>query len=94
LGDPVRETGDIANTIYTIKAINPTSKQLFERVLLLNEEQKKFVQIILHLKSGCSTSEDRRDKFGVFWKFSICFLTRSTLLISININLLNSSHHI
>lgn len=31
---------EIAKTIYTIKAIKPASKQLFEKVLLLNKEQQ------------------------------------------------------
>ena len=36
---------EIAKTIYTIKAIKPASKQLFERVLLLNEEQQNLYKL-------------------------------------------------
>lgn len=36
---------EIAKTIYTIKAIKPASKQLFEKVLLLNEEQKNLYKL-------------------------------------------------
>lgn len=36
---------EIAKTIYTIKAIKPASKQLFERVLLLNEEQRNLYKL-------------------------------------------------
>lgn len=35
----VEKAIEIAKTIYTIKAINPITKELFEQVLLLNEEQ-------------------------------------------------------
>ena len=36
---------EITKTIYTIKAIKPASKQLFERVLLLNEEQQNLYKL-------------------------------------------------
>lgn len=36
---------EIAKTIYTIKATKPASKQLFEKVMLLNEEQQKLYQL-------------------------------------------------
>ena len=36
---------EIAKTIYTIKAIKPTSKQLFEKVLLLNDEQRNLYRL-------------------------------------------------
>lgn len=36
---------EIAKTIYAIKAIKPTSKELFERVLILNEEQHTLLNL-------------------------------------------------
>lgn len=36
---------EIAKTIYTIKALKPVSKQLFEKVLLLNEEQRSLYKL-------------------------------------------------
>lgn len=36
---------EIAKTIYTIKAIKPGSKELFEKVLLINEEQRNLHQL-------------------------------------------------
>ncbi len=36
---------EIAKTIYTIKAVKPASKQLFEKVLLLNEEQHNLYKL-------------------------------------------------
>jgi len=36
---------EIAKTIYSIKALKPNSKQLFEKTLLLNEEQRNLVAL-------------------------------------------------
>ena len=36
---------EIAKTIYSIKAVKPTSKEIFERVLLLNDEQKNLFNL-------------------------------------------------
>jgi transposase len=36
---------EIAKTIYSIKALKPTSKELFEKVMLINDEQKKLHQL-------------------------------------------------
>ncbi len=34
---------EIAKTIYSIQAIKPNSKELFEKTLLLNEEQRNLI---------------------------------------------------
>jgi hypothetical protein len=47
-----KEVIEIAKTIYTIIAIKPTSKQLFEKVLLLNEEQKNLHKLFYTNKVG------------------------------------------
>lgn len=36
---------EIAKTIYTIKAIKPVTKQIFEKILIINEEQKNLYQL-------------------------------------------------
>jgi len=36
---------DIAKTIYSIKAIKPKSKELFEKTLLLNDEQNLLAKL-------------------------------------------------
>jgi transposase len=36
---------EIAKTIYSIKALKPSSKQLFEKTLLLNDEQRNLIAI-------------------------------------------------
>ena len=36
---------EIAKTIYSIKAIKPNSKQLFEKTILLNEEQRNLINL-------------------------------------------------
>lgn len=41
----VEKAIEIAKTIYTIKAVKPASKQLFEKVLLLNEEQQNLYKL-------------------------------------------------
>ena len=51
---------DIAKTIYSIKAIKPKSKELFEKTLLLNDEQNLMAGLINFWKSGCPSAEDRK----------------------------------
>ena len=51
---------DIAKTIYSIKAIKPKSKELFEKTLLLNDEQNLLARLFNFWKSGCPSAEDRK----------------------------------
>ena len=41
----VEKAIEIAKTIYAVKAVKPTSKELFEKVLLLNDEQRSLYKI-------------------------------------------------